>query len=229
MHTLGVVVRQIVLNPLIMSACAGALAAALHIHPPVAIDNTLLFLQNAAAPTALFVLGVTVALRPFGRVPWEVPGVIAVKLLIHPLVVFGLMLLLGTVRAAMGGHRGADGVAAAGAERVRDRPAKRHLDRARLRRGADRNLCLRRHAHQRDVAAADRAAGVSAEELANPPRRPPRRRQALAHGETAKRSDRADQMQTGRAQRLHRQEIAEQRAVRDIDGEGPAGDIGAPD
>jgi malonate transporter and related proteins len=95
LHTLGVVVRQIVLNPLIMSACAGALAAALHFHPPVAIDNTLLFLQNAAAPVALFVLGVTVALRPFGRVPWEVPGVIAVKLLIHPLIVFGLMLAMG--------------------------------------------------------------------------------------------------------------------------------------
>jgi malonate transporter and related proteins len=95
LHTIGLVVRQIVFNPLIMSACAGALAAAFHIHPPVAIDNTLLFLQNAAAPVALFVLGVTVALRPFGRVPWEVPGVITVKLLIHPLVVFGLMLLLG--------------------------------------------------------------------------------------------------------------------------------------
>jgi predicted permease len=95
LHTLGVLAKQIVLNPLIMSACAGALAAALHFHPPVAIDNTLLFLQNAAAPTALFVLGVTVALRPFGRVPWEVPAVIAVKLLIHPLVAFGLMLLLG--------------------------------------------------------------------------------------------------------------------------------------
>ena len=94
-HTLGVVVRQIVLNPLIMSACLGALAAALHFHLPVAVDRTVLFLQNAAAPTALFVLGVTVALRPFGRVPWEVPGVIAIKLLIHPLVVFGLMLLLG--------------------------------------------------------------------------------------------------------------------------------------
>jgi predicted permease len=94
-HTLGVVVRQIVLNPLIMSACAGALAAALHLHLPVSIDMTVLFLQNAAAPTALFVLGVTVALRPFGRVPWEVPGVIAIKLLIHPLVVVGLMLLLG--------------------------------------------------------------------------------------------------------------------------------------
>src|ERR1700692_2530435 len=94
-HTLGVVVRQIVLNPLIMSAAAGALAAGLHLHRPVAIDKTVLFLQNAAAPTALFVLGVTVALRPFGRVPWEVPGVIGVKLLIHPLVVFGLMLLFG--------------------------------------------------------------------------------------------------------------------------------------
>ena len=35
-------------------------------------------------------------------------------------------------------------------------------------------------------------------------------------------------MQSGGAQRLHGQEIAEQRAVRDIDGKGPAGDIGAP-
>ena len=95
LRTLGIAARQIVLNPLIMSACAGALAAGLHIRLPVAIDNTLLFLQNAAAPTALFVLGVTVALRPFDRVPWEVPGVIAVKLLIHPLIVFALMLLLG--------------------------------------------------------------------------------------------------------------------------------------
>ncbi|MEH2626981.1 malonate transporter [Bradyrhizobium sp. AZCC 1719] len=95
LYAIGVAARQIVLNPLIMSAAAGALVAALHIQVPVAVDRTLLFLQNAAAPTALFVLGVTVALRPFDRVPWEVPGVIAIKLLIHPLIVFGLMLLFG--------------------------------------------------------------------------------------------------------------------------------------
>jgi malonate transporter and related proteins len=95
LHALGVVLRQIALNPLIMSACAGALVAALHIHMPLAIDNMVMFLENAAAPTALFVLGVTVALRPFERVPWEVPGVIAIKLLIHPLAAIGLMLLLG--------------------------------------------------------------------------------------------------------------------------------------
>src|ERR1700736_6282446 len=47
LHTIGLVIRQIVLNPLIMSAGAGAFAAALHFHPPVAIDNTLVFLQNA--------------------------------------------------------------------------------------------------------------------------------------------------------------------------------------
>ena len=95
LQTFGIVVRQIVLNPLIMSAVLGALVAAFHIPLPTALDRTLLFLQNAAAPTALFVLGVTVALRPFDRVPWEVPGVIAVKLIIHPLIVFGLMLLFG--------------------------------------------------------------------------------------------------------------------------------------
>ncbi len=95
LHAIGIAVRQIVMNPLIMSAVLGALVAAFHIPLPTALDRTLLFLQNAAAPTALFVLGVTVALRPFDRVPWEVPGVIAIKLLIHPLIVFGLMLLFG--------------------------------------------------------------------------------------------------------------------------------------
>jgi len=95
LHAIGIAARQIVLNPLIMSAVLGALVAAFHIPLPTALDRTLLFLQNAAAPTALFVLGVTVALRPFDRVPWEVPGVIAIKLLIHPLIVFSLMLLFG--------------------------------------------------------------------------------------------------------------------------------------
>ena len=95
LHALGVVVKQIVLNPLIMAACLGALCAALHVEFPVALNNTLQFLQNAAAPTALFVLGVTVALRPFKRMPWEVSATTAIKLLVHPLIVYGLMLSFG--------------------------------------------------------------------------------------------------------------------------------------
>jgi malonate transporter len=93
--TIGIVIKHIVLHPLIVAAYLGALAAALHVQMPVAIDGMLAFLQNSAAPVALFTLGVTVALRPFGRVPWELPAVIGIKLVLHPLIVFGLMLVAG--------------------------------------------------------------------------------------------------------------------------------------
>jgi len=95
LHAFAVVARQIVQNPLIMSAGFGAMVAALHIPLPTALDHAILFLQNAAAPMALFVLGVTVALRPFKRVPWEVTGLVAMKLVFHPLLALGLMLLFG--------------------------------------------------------------------------------------------------------------------------------------
>ncbi|CCD88633.1 putative malonate transporter [Bradyrhizobium sp. ORS 285] len=94
-HALRTVLRQILRNPLIMATAAGILAAAIQFHPPTVLDRTLQFLQNAAAPTALFALGVTVALRPFERLPWEVPVLTVVKLVIHPLISFGLMLLFG--------------------------------------------------------------------------------------------------------------------------------------
>jgi malonate transporter and related proteins len=89
------VAKQIVFHPLIVASWLGALAAAFHVDPPVAVDRTLQFLQNAAAPVALFALGVTVALRPFDRVPWEVPGIVAVKLLLQPLMAFAMLSLLG--------------------------------------------------------------------------------------------------------------------------------------
>src|SRR5881394_1103277 len=50
---------------------------------------------------------------------------------------------------ALGGDRRADGRTAAGAERVRNRPAEQYLDRAGIRRRADRDLRLRGHADQR--------------------------------------------------------------------------------
>lgn len=93
--TIVTVIREIVFHPLIVAAYLGALAAALHVQLPVALDGMLQFLQNAAAPVALFALGVTVALRPLGRVPWEMPGLISVKLIVHPLLVIGLMTLFG--------------------------------------------------------------------------------------------------------------------------------------
>jgi hypothetical protein len=67
----------------------------------------------------------------------------------------------GAFSTALGHHRHPDGLAAAGAECVRDRTATRHVDRARIRRRADRNICVRHHAHQRDVVHPDRPAVVS--------------------------------------------------------------------
>jgi malonate transporter and related proteins len=89
------VIRRIVLHPFIIATALGVASAAVHFEPPVALDRLMQFLQNAAAPCALFVLGVTVALRPVQRMPWEVPFTIAIKLAVHPLVVLVSLSLLG--------------------------------------------------------------------------------------------------------------------------------------
>jgi malonate transporter and related proteins len=87
------VIRQIVLHPLILATGLGVVAAAADFEAPVALDRLLQFLHNAAAPAALFTLGVTVALRPLERMPWEVPALLVVKLMIHPILVLLLLSL----------------------------------------------------------------------------------------------------------------------------------------
>ena len=89
------VIRRIALHPLMVATMLGVLSAALHFEPPVALDRLLAFLQNGAAPTALFTLGVTVALRPLTRMPWEVPLAISVKLVVHPVLALLLMSFFG--------------------------------------------------------------------------------------------------------------------------------------
>ena len=89
------VARRILLHPLVIATALGVLSAALDFEPPVALDRLMQFLQSAAAPCALFTLGVTVALRPFERLPWDVPVLVAIKLLIHPAVTLLLLSALG--------------------------------------------------------------------------------------------------------------------------------------
>ena len=89
------VIRKIVLHPLLIATALGVLSAAVNFEPPVALDKLLQFLQSASAPCALFTLGVTVALRPFQRVPWEVPVLVLVKLVVHPLVMLAMLMALG--------------------------------------------------------------------------------------------------------------------------------------
>jgi malonate transporter and related proteins len=89
------VLRRVAGHPLIVASALGVASASVHFTPPVALDRLLQFLQNAAAPCALFALGVTVALRPLKAMPWEIPYLAAVKLLLHPIVVFVLLSLFG--------------------------------------------------------------------------------------------------------------------------------------
>jgi malonate transporter and related proteins len=89
------VVKRIVLHPFIIATALGVASAAIRFEPPIALDRLMQFLQNAAAPCALFVLGVTVALRPIQKMPWEVPFTVTIKLIVHPLVALTLLSLLG--------------------------------------------------------------------------------------------------------------------------------------
>ncbi|HYC17740.1 MAG TPA: AEC family transporter [Pseudolabrys sp.] len=89
------VVRRIFTHPLVIATAVGVASAAVHFQPPLAVERLLQFLQNAAAPCALFTLGVTVALRPLKKMPWEVPPLVTVKLVLHPILVFLLLSLFG--------------------------------------------------------------------------------------------------------------------------------------
>jgi predicted permease len=89
------VIKRIVTHPLVIATAVGVASAAIHFQPPVALDRLMQFLQNAAAPCALFTLGVTVALRPLKKMPWEVPALTVVKLVLHPLLMFLLLSLFG--------------------------------------------------------------------------------------------------------------------------------------
>jgi len=89
------VVKRVAGHPLIIASTLGVLAAAVHFKPPLGLERLIQFLQNAAAPSALFALGVTVALRPLKAMPWEIPFLTGVKLILHPVLVFVLLSFFG--------------------------------------------------------------------------------------------------------------------------------------
>lgn len=93
--TVITVLKRIFTHPFILATIAGVLAAAVEFQPPQPIETLLTFLSNAAAPCALFAMGVTVALQPMGRIPLELPVILAVKLVVHPLIVLLLLNWVG--------------------------------------------------------------------------------------------------------------------------------------
>jgi predicted permease len=89
------VLRQIVLHPFIIATALGVLAAWLQFQPPLPVERLLQYLAQAAAPCALFAMGVTLALRPIKRVPKELGLIAALKLIVHPLICYVVLSAIG--------------------------------------------------------------------------------------------------------------------------------------
>lgn len=89
------IIRKIVTHPFIVATIVGVAAAILHVEPPGPVDRFLGLLAEAAAPCALFTMGVSIALRPLKRVPGELGLVLPIKLLLHPLLIWGLLMAFG--------------------------------------------------------------------------------------------------------------------------------------
>lgn len=97
--TLGATIRRIawriVTHPFNVATVVGMAASYLHLELPSALNQMVTWLSGSAAPCALFLLGVTVALRPLKRVPGEVPALVFIKLILHPLLVWLVLSALG--------------------------------------------------------------------------------------------------------------------------------------
>ncbi|MCG7394089.1 AEC family transporter [Microvirga sp. ACRRW] len=93
--TIRRIVWRVVTHPFNVATALGIAASYLHLEVPGPINQMITWLSGSAAPCALFLLGVTVALRPLGRIPGEVPALVFIKLILHPLLVWVALSAIG--------------------------------------------------------------------------------------------------------------------------------------
>jgi malonate transporter and related proteins len=86
---------KVVTHPFNIATVLGVLAAVTKLQLPSALDKMTIWLSGAAAPCALFLLGVTVAIRPMQKMPPEVPALMFIKLIVHPLLILLLLSIMG--------------------------------------------------------------------------------------------------------------------------------------
>lgn len=82
------VVAKICTHPFIIATAAGFMAAGTGFTPPLVLQTMIDSLAQAAAPCALFAMGVTLALRPLKRVPAEIPYIVPAKLIVLPALMY---------------------------------------------------------------------------------------------------------------------------------------------
>ncbi len=88
-------VRKVLLHPFIIGSALGIAAAALELEIPLPLDRLLATLADAAAPCALFAMGVTLGLRPLKRAPAALVPITLLKLVVHPVVCYLVLSLIG--------------------------------------------------------------------------------------------------------------------------------------
>lgn len=89
------VARKILYHPFILATIAGVTAAIFEFHPPQAANELLDLLARAAAPCALFAMGVSLALRPVKRMPAEIYFIVPIKLIVQPIAIYVILSLVG--------------------------------------------------------------------------------------------------------------------------------------
>ena len=89
------VFSKVALHPFILSTALGFVVAASGLTVPMAAQRLVDYLAQAAAPCALFAMGVTLALRPLKRVPVEIGYLAVTKLILLPVTVYVVLSLAG--------------------------------------------------------------------------------------------------------------------------------------
>jgi malonate transporter len=87
-------------NPVVMSVLVGAATAVLGVTLPTLLDGLVVLVRGANVPCALFALGATLAGLPLAERLRETGAMVALKLLVYPALVFGIMALLFDVDPA---------------------------------------------------------------------------------------------------------------------------------
>lgn len=86
---------SIVTHPFIIATILGVLAAAMQFQAPEPVEKLLSSISGAAAPCALFAIGVSIALRPVGRLPATMSLLLAMKLVVQPIIAYVLVSWIG--------------------------------------------------------------------------------------------------------------------------------------
>ncbi len=89
------IVRSIVFHPFIVATGLGFIAAILHFSPPTPLVRLIDYLAQAAAPSALFAMGVTLALSSLRRAPVELSFIVPMKLIVHPVLMYVMLSWVG--------------------------------------------------------------------------------------------------------------------------------------